>query len=77
MLTTSTATWRCRMNAVLKPASHQSLASRLDQAHALSATTIPPALSLVEAATTVTAMNNPRVSTIPKYLRPEIFLPAS
>ena len=35
------------------------------------------ALSDIDATTTVTAINKPRVSTIPNVLRPEIFLPAS
>lgn len=46
------------------------------RALAASATLVPPVLSEV-LATTVTANSNPRVSTIPNVLRPEIFFPAS
>jgi hypothetical protein len=38
---------------------------------------MPPALSETFAATTITAMSRPRLSTTPKVLRPETFLPAS
>ena len=40
-------------------------------------TLIPPVLSDVDAATTTTAMRSPRVSTMPKVLRPLILFPAS
>jgi hypothetical protein len=38
---------------------------------------MPPTLSDMFAATTTTAIKSPRVSTIPKVLRPLIFFPAS
>ena len=80
LFTTSTPTWwRAAVldEGRLKPASHQSFAKRPERSRARSATAIPPTLSEMLAATTTTATSRPRVSTIPKVLRPLIFFPAS
>ncbi len=68
---------QCSMKVRLKPQSHHSLAKRAERSRARSATVMPPTLSEMLAATTTTAMRSPRVSTIPKVLRPLIFFPAS
>ena len=65
------------MKLRLKPASHQSFAKRPERSWSRSVTAIPPTLSEMLAATTVTAMRSPRVSTIPKVLRPPTLLPLS
>src|SRR5664280_2443370 len=61
----------------LNPPSHQIFFSRPVWLLARSTAAIPPTLSDTLAATTTTAMRRPSVSTTPKVLRPEIFLPAS
>ena len=69
--------WQCWRNVVLKPLSHHSFSSRLVLTRPASNTLIPPRLSDVDAVTTTTEINSPRVSTRPNVLRPEIFFPTS
>ena len=61
----------------LKPASQNTFVNLALFGRTLSTTAIPPALSDIDATTTQTAINRPRVSTIPNVFRPEIFFPPS
>src|SRR5664279_5553767 len=80
LFTTSAEMWCApheETKVFLNPPSHQIFFSRPVWLLARSTAAMPPTLSDTLAATTTTAMRRPSVSTTPKVLRPEIFLPAS